>query len=36
MVVGAVSKLAGKLLGKDLVKRIGGKASLRNRRPITW
>ena len=30
MVVGAVSKLAGKLLGKDLVKRIGGKASLRS------
>lgn len=30
MVVGAVSKLAGKLLGKDLVKRIGGDASLRS------
>lgn len=30
MVVGAATKLAGKLLGKDLVKRIGGDASLRS------
>ena len=30
MVVGAVTKLAGKLLGRGLVKRIGGKASLRS------
>lgn len=30
MVVGAATRLAGKLLGKDLVKRIGGNASLRS------
>ncbi len=30
MVVGATTKLAGKLLGKNLIKRIGGDASLRS------
>ena len=30
MVVGAVAKLAGKLLGKGLIKRIGGDASLKS------
>ena len=30
MVVGAATKLAGKLLGKNLVKRIGGDASLKS------
>ena len=30
MVVGAATKLAGKLLGKDLVKRVGGNESLKS------